>query len=534
MKKEQTLYQAVLETALAHPGRDALVYLNKKLNYQSFLKYVHRLTKGLVTLGIKKDEIVTVCLPNIPHAIFLLYALNQIGAIVNLIHPLIKETQMKSILETTKSRYLFILDTNFNEFKDLEGDDLKLITCSPVDKMGFVIRSFYNLKNRKHLRKIKKHHNIIHLYKHGTYEDYDEDYLKDALLLHSGGTGGDPKIIALSSFSVNALTSNGADILEIDDFNHKYMLAVLPLFHGFGLCMGVHAALAYGMANTLMPKFNSDQVIKYLKDGLLSFIIGVPILFEGLLSNKNFAGPHLKNLHIAFVGGDFPHPTLFKRFNDLMEQYDSYCRLYEGYGLTEVVTVCSVNNNSFYKEGSVGKVLPNIEMKVVDLTTKEDLGYLKDGELYVRGETLMNGYRFLKEGEKQPFVIDKNGLKWVPTGDYGHMDEDNFVFFKQRLKRIIKVSGINIFPNEIEVLVSSLKEVHECAVVSMSDIKLGNALKLFVVLDYNYPSNNIDELIKELILAHASIYAVPKEIVYLKSLPKTLVGKIDTVALEKY
>ncbi len=533
MKKESTLYEAILQTASLYPKRDALIYLNKKISHEELLLKIQKLSAGLLAYGIKKDDVVTVCLPNIPHAIYLLYALNQIGAIANLIHPLIKLTQMKNILKQTKSKYLFMLDISYLEFLSLKEEGIHLFSCSPTDFMSVFVRAFYYLKNASLLKKIKKEDQVISLYEYEVNLVYDQDYRKDALYLHSGGTGGEPKVIALSSYSVNALSSNGLDILGIKEIKNKYMLAVLPLFHGFGLCMGVHACLSLGMANTLMPKFNADQVIKYIKKEQLSFIIGVPVLFENLLKNKKFAGYHLKNLKIAFVGGDFSHATLFDRFNEVMIKYGSSCRLYEGYGLTEVVTVCSVNNKTHYKKGTVGKMLANTKMKVMSLDGKENLGFNQDGELYVSGETLMNGYRFLKEGEKQPFVKDKDGTIWVPTGDFGSLDQDNFVYFKQRLKRIIKVSGVNIFPNEIEVLVSSLKEVYECAVVPKDDEKLGQVLKLFIVLDHNYENIKLDEKVKELILNNASIYAVPKEIVYLKQLPKTLVGKIDTIALEK-
>jgi long-chain acyl-CoA synthetase len=531
MEKSTTLYGALLATCTRYPKRNALIYMKQKITYEELLHDVNRLAKGLAEYGVKTDDVVSVCLPNIPSVVHLLYAINQLGAIANLIHPLMKYEQMKGIMNETKSKILFVLDIFFAEFTDLTKFGIRIVACSPVQTLNPLVKTIYSLQNRSKIKNIAKSDKILSFYEKEGVFAYDNDFKKDAIYLHSGGTTGKPKVVALSSFSINALASNGLDILGINDTKDKFMLAVLPVFHGFGLCMGMHACLAFGACNTLMPKFHSEQVVKYLKKKQISFIIGVPILFEALLRNKHFRGPTLKNLLICFVGGDFVAPSLFERFNNLMEKYGSSARLYEGYGLTEVVTVCSVNNHRFHKAGTVGKILPNVDMKVVDLDTKSDMPFGRDGELYVRGETMMNGYRFLQDEKDQPFVRDKDGQVWIATGDYGSLDKDGFVYFRQRLKRIIKVSGINVFPNEIEGAVMDMGSVHECAAVAIADEKLGNAIKLFVVLDHAAKASNFDDEIKAVVLKRCGVYAVPKEIVYRDHLPKTLVGKVDTRAL---
>lgn len=531
MNKNSTLYQTLLTSSQQYPKRPALIYMHKKITYQTLINDVHRLAAGLIAYGLQKDDVVSVCLPNIPSAVHLLYAINQIGAIANLIHPLMKFEQMRGVMLETKSRLLFALDTAYQEFKPLSSDGVRVIACSPVADLNFLLKSGYFLQNRIKLQNIPKSDRIDSFYANKGVFALDNDLKKDAFYLHSGGTTGKPKVVALSSFSINALASNGLQILGIDDTLNKYMLAVLPIFHGFGLCMGMHACLAVGACNTLMPKFSSNQVVKYLKKGQISFVIGVPVLFEALLRNPSFKGPILKNLHIAFVGGDFVAPSLIERFNNHMEKYDSQARLYEGYGLTEVVTVCSVNTSKEHRLGSVGKLLPNLQMKAVDIDTKKDLENGQDGELYIKGETMMNGYRFLQDENDQPFVKDDKGEIWIATGDYGNIDADGFVHFRQRLKRIIKVSGINVFPNEIEGAVMDLGKVHECAAIAITDDKLGHAIKLFVVLDHKYENTNIDEEIKKVVEMRCGIYAVPRQIVYQTSLPKTLVGKVDTKAL---
>lgn len=531
MKKENTLYQALLASATSYPKRPALIYMGRAINYRVLLKRVHLLAQGLISHGIKKNDVVSVCLPNIPSVVDLLYAINQIGAIANLIHPLMKYEQMKDIMMETGSHLLFALDTAYADFAPLKDIGIRLIACSPVRDVNPIIKIGYYLQNRRLLQKVIKSDDLEAFYGHNEYLAYDADDRKDAFYLHSGGTTGKPKVIALSSFAVNALASNGLEILGINDTANKYMLAVLPLFHGFGLCMGMHACLAFGACNTLMPKFHSNQVVSYLRKGHISFIIGVPILFEALLRNKNFRGRMLQNLHVAFVGGDFVAPSLIDRFNAHMIRYGSKARLYEGYGLTEVVTVCSVNTEAHHRKGSVGRLLPNVEMKIVDVASKLDLPIGKDGEIYVKGETMMNGYRFLKDEAEQPFVKDDKGQTWIATGDYGNIDNERFVYFRQRLKRIIKVAGVNVFPNEIEGAVMELGHIHECAAIAIADAKLGNAIKLFIVLNRTSPVTNLDCEVRQIVEKRCGIYAVPRQIVYCLELPKTLVGKVDTKAL---
>jgi len=534
MIKESTLYMSLLATSKEFPDRPALIYMNRKITYAELIKDVHRLARGLIERGVKRDDIVSVCLPNIPSVVHLLYAINQIGAIANIVHPLVKRPQMETILMETGSRLLFCLDTTYFEFMNLATCGVEVVSCSPVAELAFPLRLMYRLANRKKLKSLQKGvvvKAIAEYYDARENREFDCDIRKDAFYLHSGGTTGKPKVIALSSSAVNALASNGLRILNLTQTKDKYMLAVLPIFHGFGLCMGMHACLAFGACNTLMPKFNAGQVVAYLKKGKISFIIGVPILFEALLRNPKFAGRMLENLDVAFVGGDFVSPSLIQRFDQRMKENGSRARLCEGYGLTEVVTVCTVNTIADHRMGSVGKILPNVIMKVVDCQSKEDLPPMEYGELYVSGETMMNGYRFLAKGEAQPFVTDGDGRTWVATGDYGAIDEDDFVFFRQRIKRIIKVSGINVFPSEVESAAMEVKAIHECAAISVSDEQLGNAIKLFVVLDRAYKGDKPDVAIRASIEKRCGIYAVPRHIAYVESLPKTMVGKVDTKEL---
>lgn len=526
LNKNQTIYEAFYNCAKSNPNDVALVYQYKNFTYSHVLKKVNALAYSLNKLGLKKDDVITIMLPNVPMAVYLLYATNQIGAIANLVHPLMKEEQLTGIMKKAKSNILFTLDSNTPRLPNIKKLGVKIYAVSPVDEINLFLRLAYKIKSQRRIKDPYAHK----LCGDGIYTLCDHDYKKDSFYLHSGGTTGMPKTIALSSFSLNALSVSGLEILDEKSPKNIGMLSVLPMFHGFGLCMGIHACLINGAFNVLMPKFRTKQVIKYLKRGQIQTLIGVPVLYEALLRNEEFHGETVRKINNAFVGGDFVNESLVKRFDQRMIEGHARARMFEGYGLTETVTVCTVNTHTQNRPGSVGRPIPFVEVKVFEdgKVTKPNTF----GELYIRGDTLMNGYRF-EDKVSDPFFIDEKNQKWVKSGDYGKVDEDGYVYFVQRLKRIVKVNGINIFPNEIENEITKLPYVYECHAKAIRDDKHGSMLNLYVVLDKNKSEkSNYDEEFKKIIENKFSVYALPKKIIYKTELPKTLVGKVDEKQLK--
>lgn len=530
-KKDQSIYQAVLASATRWPKNVALRYMGHKFTYAYLLKRVNQFAYALKEMGYGKDDVITICLPNIPDAVYLLYAVNQIGAISNIVHPKFNYDQMNENINLTKSSLLFCLDLNYQMFKPLEKRGVKVIACSPANELNIFEAIVYKRSNAKAIGKIEKENTNIGYYFFPRETKYDKRYENDAVLLNSGGTSGKAKIIALSSYAMNALAHYGPWIMDMTDGTNIGMFVVLPMFHGFGLEMGIHTMLSCGAVSVLMPKFNGDQVIKYIKKNQIHILIGIPIVYEALLGKKKFNGKILKNLNIAFVGGDFVSSNLINTFNQRMIENGSICRLREGYGLTETVCVCAVNAHHHNKAGTSGMALPNIKFKVIDPETMEDLGYNKEGELCISGETLMNGYVFADDpkANKKAFFTDKDGVRWLRTGDFVSLDEENYITFKQRLKRIIKVSGIPVFPSMVEDSASTYSFVFECCAIGVPDQKHGSMIKLFVVLHRDYKGSKEDAIkaIEDKIVRDLGIYAKPKEVVIVDKLPHTLVGKID-------
>jgi len=535
MEYNQTLYGALHDTYQRYPERNALLFMGKYLTYDQFVTKVDALSAGFTEIGINSGDVVTLAMPNVFEALFSFYALNRIGVICHMVLPLTPAVQMSRFMKQTGSKHLIIIDTFYNQFKTLlEEGDKTFILANPVTEFGFVKNTGYKVINSKRLKGIKYGQKILKLkdlYSRNSIDVPDINPKKTAFLLHSGGTSGEPKTIELSNYAINFLASKLPYIMDLDILKDVHMLAVLPMFHGFGLCMGIHAMLMAGGVDTLMPKFDADEAVKLIALNRCNVIIGVPSLFESLLRHEEFKTKKVGNILQAYVGGDYVAQDLKNRFNEVMEYYYSNARLLEGYGLTEVVTVSCVNTLKENTEGTVGKPLPDIEMRIYDSQNNTFMAVDQAGEILVSGPTMMNGYLNDKEATKNT-IIKLDGKKWVRTGDFGFIDANGYVHFKQRLKRIIKVSGMPVLPAEIENFLMSQPAVKEVCAVGISDVLLGSKVKLFIAFNKGLEPLSEDK-IKTMIKDNISRYAEPDKIVVMDELPKTIIGKINVLELEK-
>ena len=541
-----TLYEMIASSARKYPDYEALSFMGKTIKYEALLDTIERAAAGLKEIGFKKGDVATICLPNIPQAVMFFYAINRLGGICNMVHPLTPAEELSHYIRTTKSDYMIILDAFLIKHHDMlkKSRVKKVITASINDylNMGMKI-GFYLTKGRK-IKPVPKEaiylkwSDFINL---ATPQAYKRQLsARDcAVYLHSGGTTGMPKTIMLSSYSLNVLATQGPQLVGIKDmadFDPKglSMVTILPLFHGFGLCMGMHTMMALGMKAILVPQFTPDNLAKVMIQEKPNYIAAVPTLFEGILQNKKLQQADLSCLQAVFCGGDTLPVDLKKRFDTFLKERGSQCVLREGYGLTETVTVCAVNPMIDAREKSVGVPLADVLMKVINPETMQEVPYGEDGEFCIHAPTVMLGYLDDPEATAETIKKHEDGLEWVHTGDFGTMSEDGYFYFKQRIKRIIKVSGVPVFPSQIEDVVSEIPGVRLACAIGVPHPYKMQVVKVFVVLD---DSKADLELMKETIISTCSKkmlqYAVPKEIEFRDDLPKTKVGKIDFVSLER-
>ncbi|MDA3931509.1 MAG: class I adenylate-forming enzyme family protein [Tenericutes bacterium] len=535
MKVNLTLYQALVKTALLHNNRNALLFRGKYLTYDQLMTKIDFLSGGLTEFGLSKGDSITFAIPNVFEAVFGFYASSKLGLKCHMVHPITPIKQMNKHMKETNSKTIVVMDTFYEHYKELlEDKNITMFLVNPVDQFGFVLKTLYKFLNRKKIKNIEYNSQLrtfSSMYIKHVNNVTNINPLSTAVYLHSGGTSGEPKTIELSHQAINYLASQTSYIMGVDDFEDKHMLAVLPMFHGFGLCMGIHAMLINGGVNTLMPKFDPQEAIKLIGKNQINYVIGVPSLFESLLKQPGINSEKMKYIDQAFIGGDYVSSDLKKRFDQQMIDNGSSARLLEGYGLTEVVTVCCVNTIKEHNQESVGKALPGIEILIKDLESDKILPANKNGEIIVTGLTVMNGYLNDEKATLDTF-FNYQEKTWVKTGDLGFIDEEGYIHFKQRLKRIIKVLGIPVLPAEIENLLMDYEQISEVAAISIPDEEKGNVVKLFVVWKDTRHKLSFEE-IKKIIKDNISIYAVPKEIEEIEELPKTPIGKTDILTLEK-
>lgn len=534
MEKRQTLYSAAAAAAAQYPDGRALYYKGKYFTYAALMREIDALAAGLIQAGVKRGDAVTVCMPNVPESVYALYAINKIGAVAHMVHPLAPAAQLKKFIGKAGSRMLFVLSTSLGEYAPLAPDlPLGVVAVPPARSLGRLKCAAYEFLHRKETVKrapgVRRYDDIR--VPRGRAEAAPYEAGRTAVYLHSGGTGGEPKVIELSDLAVNALAARVPHILSfMDRLEGTAMLAVLPMFHGFGLAMGVHAPLVYGAVSVLMPKFSTAETIGLLEKGRLNYLIGVPALYEALLKKPDFSGEKLKSIRIAFIGGDCVRPDLLERFDRRMREGGSGARLFEGYGLTETVTVCNVNLFSACRAGSVGKVLPGLECRILGEDGKV-LPAGETGEICIGGDTLMTGYLNDPAATAEAFT-EIEGQKYVRTGDAGYLDADGFLYFKQRIKRIIKIAGVSVYPSEIEAAAGALGGIREaCAIEGTADGK--TVVELYLVSSRPESERPSPQAVREGIAAALGKYAVPHKVEYLDELPKTLINKVDVRALKK-
>ena len=510
-----SLYQGIYHNNLNNLDNVALYFVNKKITYNDFFINVRKLITYFKSLNINKGDVITIALPNIPLNIYAFYALNEIGVIQNIIHPLTKIDQIIESMKLTNSKYGIVLMHEYfiNNKKGLSN----LIYVNPFN--GFIMKNIYSLK-------YKKDKNILLLNDFNKYQENHDSFINDdsltSIYLHSGGTTGMPKIIELSNDSINNLAKKVPYIVN-KSLKGKSTLAVLPTFHGFGLGMGVHAPLFNQASSALMMKFNSDLVIKWINQNKVNLIIGVPLLYQKLILNKNFQKAKLTNLEFCFIGGDIVQTKLINDFNDIMIKNHSNCRLLEGYGLTETVTVCAVNTLENYKIGSVGKPLKDIDVLVYE---DKILPCNEIGEIYINSNTMMNGY--LNDVEASNNIKQLiNNKEYIKSGDLGYIDEDGFIYIKGRKKRVFKISGINVYPLEIEKIVLENNNVFDASMEYFINPKPHTNLYIILNKNYNGDQKELISLLYKTLNERLIKYMIPQNIIVLNEFPKTKIGKID-------
>ncbi|HOZ45579.1 MAG TPA: long-chain fatty acid--CoA ligase [Candidatus Hydrogenedentes bacterium] len=489
-------------TAETYPDVTAVILDDFKLKYTELAAMVRRVANILKSKGIEKGDKVAIMIPNTPHFPILYYAILSCGATVVPVNCLYKAKEIQYYLEDSEARAFFY----WKDFRDeaaraFIGTETchTLVEISRPDDMSQpeVGEAFMPL-----LLSASAEFDIV-------------DTMPDdtAVILYTSGTTGSPKGAELTHFNMffNALL--------VRDYLGKISpgevgLVVLPLFHSFGQTCMQNATILSGCTMSMLPRFDSNKALEIIGRDKVTYMAGVPTMFQFMLNAAEDGNYDLESLRLAFSGGSALPVEVLNRFENKFG-----IRILEGYGLSETSPVASFNVlDRPSRPGSIGVPVWGVDMRLM----REDGSFASTGEvgeIVIRGHNLMKGY-YKKPAASAEAVV--NG--WLHTGDLATMDEDGYFFIVDRKKDLIIRGGMNIYPREIEEVLYTHPDIQEAAVIGIPDELRGEEVKACVSLRKD-ADVTVDAL-RAFCSEHLAKYKVPKQIEILPDLPKGPTGKI--------
>lgn len=535
---EGSLYDAVLETSLKYPENTAIQYEDNQITYKQLISKINKYAKSLKMLNVQKGDKVTICMPNTPEEVAMFYAINEVGAVANMIHPLSSPKEIEYYLNKSESKIMLCIDIAFKNVQEImKNTKLEhVIVCNATKSMTRLVALLYWLtKGRKiaieENKRVMKIDHFVRLGYNYEGEPYTSVEKEDpAVILYSGGTTGKPKGVVISNYSFNAQALQSKYVSEVLNPECSF-LTFLPNFHAFGIGICTHTPLYTGGKAILIPNFNGKKMKSYIRKYRFNVLCGVPTLYDSMTKTK-FKKNELKCLKLVVCGGDSMSLELKQKVNKFLNDYGCKTDIRVGYGLTESSGVVALSPNGINEADVIGYPFPDAKFMIMNINTNKEANVGDDGEICISGPNLMVEYLNDKTETEDSF-FEYKGEKWLHTGDIGFLDKDGLVHYKSRLKRMIITSGYNVYPSQVEEVLLKHEAVENCAVIGIPDKNKGEIVKAFIVLkegkDGMLVKNSIQKHLKE----HLARYENPREIRYIDELPKTKLGKIAYKELEK-
>lgn len=542
-----TMYQQFENSANQRGDNPCLYYYNNTLSWNEVSAMIDKCAAALVANGVKKGDRVVVCLPNTPQCVAAVYAINKIGAIASMLHPLSVKSEADYTIKLVGAKFAFCFDVSEKAFKD--NPDVTVVKCPtaqyfPKTPYGLIANMIYKKKIKGKTAPATNVKKLIDWFgflkegeayiKENGVPETAQDSLATAAIMMTGGTTGNPKGVMLTCEAINNLSYQLVDVvtnvlnMQIDQ-DTDGMLTALPVFHGFGFALCMHVSMCVGMAQALFPQFDAKMCSDSIKKYKLNYIFGVPDFFEKVYKAGYLKGIDMSSMKLIGSGGDVVPYSLTEKMDRLLKENGAKVHFVSGYGLTECVTVCTFTDpRREAPQGCIGVPCYNIEAITVKPGTTERCEG-EDGELCVYAPTIMQGYWNDPEETDKVLVQHEDGRVWLHTGDMCFIDEKGDIYYRQRLKRVYKISGYLVYPSFIEETYRAMAEIYDCCVIGKEDGGK-TMLKLFVVKNKKYAKDDeaaLVEKIKTFGNQNLSKWSVPREIVFINELPRTKVGKVD-------
>lgn len=537
----------------------AINFFGLKITYKELIEQIERVAKALSAIGVKKGDIVVINSVTLPQTVFLLYALNKIGAIADLTDVRTDSNGMKHYLNEGKAKIVFTLDSCFDEIENIlpETEVTKVVLLNPTDVVPSLAKLVNNvsenskmtkeeLKSKKNMsknidKKLKTNKNFmdwksfISLGKNISSVNeikYEDNF--PAAIVHTSGTTSLPKSVVLTNDNFNAMALQ----YSVSDFNYEKgetLLNIIPIFVAYGVVNSLHMPLCLGMTNILYPKVVNDDFPSIINKFKPNHVIAIPMHWEYLLNDKNFDKQDLSFLKTAACGGDKINIELENKINMYLEKHNSKSKIVKGYGMTEVSACAVTNTNRMSKVGSVGIPLVKNNIAIIDPDTKKELQNNQKGEIYIQTPTLMKEY--LNDlAETNETIVMRDGKRWIRTGDLGYIDNDGNLTIDGRIKRLIIRRGFKISAVAIENVIMKNTNVDSCVVVKKNDEEDGEVPYVYLILNERVNSDNMNlqiiNEIKQLCSKELPEYYIPNNFKIISQFPYTKNGKLDLLKLE--
>ena len=533
-----SMYDYLKDTASKNEKRSAYSFYGNEVTFKSFMKKIDKVASALKEFNIVENECVTICMPNTPESFALIYAINKIGAICNIIHPLSSTSDIERALKETNSSIIFCSDVAMPKARHIKVKHFIMVPTS--ESLGKILKTLYNIKSSLNM---KLEEGMLTWHEFLNYGVSEDTYVKrdpnsPAAIIYSGGTTGKPKGIIISNANFNAMALQTASVCKYISPGHS-VLSALPIFHVFGLALCTHTCLVAGMKCIIVPQLNTKKINKELKKYKPSVYPAVPSLLKMSMNDSDPGSNAFKDIKVVVVGGDYLSPQVKSEYEEYLKAHGSSAVVKSGYGLSEACGFCCctaevdekhVNNH----KGTLGIPNPDMIVKIFEPNSDIEKSVGDVGEICITGPTLMMGYINEDEETKKTLVIHNDGRTWLHTGDLGYMDKDGFIFYTSRLKRMIITNGYNVYPIELEDIINKCKYVDTCTVVGIPHKIKSQTPKAVIVLKSNVQDTlEVREEIRRYCYKNIAKYAVPTEYEFRTSLPKTAVGKVAYRDLEK-